>query len=360
MSRSRMTGRMFWVVSGRTRWAVAITVLAGLVFSAVALNVTERATVSAQTLENEAVASPGATNVISGNLAPITINDNTTASLYPSVGTISGVNQSITRIRVQLNNFTHTFPDDVDIILEGPQGQKAIVMSDAGGGADVSNLQMIFDSVAPLSAILPDEGVTTAGTFRAVNYGNGAGVFTDTFPAPFPAPNTLTDAPADLSVFHQTNPNGQWKLYVVDDAGQDSGSISGGWTLLVTVPAIFTVNSTNDPGNGVCDGSECTLREAITAAINAPGNSDQISFDPSFNTPKTIDLLTPLPDISESMAIVGPGANLLTVRRAFTAATDFRIFSIPPGITTGVALSGMTISNGRGETMAAQLRVAAI
>ncbi len=291
--------------------------------------------------------SPEATVVISGNGAPITINDNAAASLYPSVATVSGVNQSITRVRVQLNNFTHTFPDDVDVILEGPQGQKAIVMSDAGGGADVSNLQLTFDSVAPLSAILPDEGVTTAGTFRAVNYGNGAGIFTDTFPAPFPAPNTLTEAPADLSVFHQTDPNGQWKLYVVDDAGQDSGSISGGWTLFVTVPAIFTVNSTNDPGNGVCDASECTLREAITSAINATGNSDQISFDPSFNSPKTIELLTPLPDITESMAIAGPGANLLTVRRSLTAATNFRIFTIVGGIANGVAISGMHLTGGR-------------
>ncbi|MBP6004013.1 MAG: hypothetical protein KA746_11310, partial [Pyrinomonadaceae bacterium] len=195
--------------------------------------------------------SPESTTVISGNLAPITINDNTTASLYPSVATVSGVNPSITRVRVQLNNFTHTFPDDVDVILEGPQGQKAMIMSDAGGGGDITNLQMIFDSTAALSAVLPDEATLTAGTFRAVNYGNTTSVFTDTFPAPFPAPNTLTDAPADLSVFNGTNPNGQWKLYVVDDATQDTGSISGGWTLIVTVPNIFTVNSTNDPGNGV-------------------------------------------------------------------------------------------------------------
>ena len=61
----------------------------------------------------------------------------------------------------------------------------------------------------------------------------------------------LTDAPADLSVFNLTDPNGQWKLYVVDDAGTDTGTISGGWLLLLTVPTIFTVNSTADPGVGV-------------------------------------------------------------------------------------------------------------
>src|SRR5207244_7296305 len=40
----------------------------------------------------------------------------------------------------------------------------------------------------------------------------------------------------------------------------------------------FTVNSTADPGNGVCDAAECTLREAIAAA-NAAAGSDTITFN---------------------------------------------------------------------------------
>ncbi len=348
MPRSQ-TGLELTVISGGARWMIAVAMLAVVTLSAIAFRSIGTTTVSAQ-INGDQNAAPEATVVISGNPASITINDNGVASLYPSTATISGVNQSITRVRVQLNNFTHTFPDDVDIILEGPQGQRAMVMSDAGGGGDVTNLQLTYDSVAPLSSILPDDALLTTGTFRAVNYGDSSSIFTDTFPAPFPAPNTLTNAPADLSVFHQTNPNGDWKLYVVDDATQDTGSISGGWTLIVTVPNIFTVNSTNDPGNGVCDGSECTLREAINAAIAATGNSDQVSFSSLFNTPQTIDLLTPLPDITESMAIAGPGANLLTVRRSFTAATDFRIFNITNAATNGVAISGMTITGGNAST----------
>src|SRR2546422_7848022 len=39
--------------------------------------------------------------------------------------------------------------------------------------------------------------------------------------------------------------------------------------------ATFTVNSTADPGTGVCDDLECTLREAITAA-NAHAGTDTI------------------------------------------------------------------------------------
>ncbi len=40
----------------------------------------------------------------------------------------------------------------------------------------------------------------------------------------------------------------------------------------------FTVNSTNDADDGTCDGSHCSLREAIDAA-NGSGTVDTIDFD---------------------------------------------------------------------------------
>jgi CSLREA domain-containing protein len=41
--------------------------------------------------------------------------------------------------------------------------------------------------------------------------------------------------------------------------------------------ATLTVNSLTDPGDGICDAAECTLREAISAA----SSGDTITFDPS-------------------------------------------------------------------------------
>ncbi len=146
-------------------------------------------------------------------------------------------------------------------------------------------------------------------------------------------------------MFNLTNPNGVWSLYVVDDTGGDTGSISNGWLLALTVPTIFTVNSTADPGNGVCDATECTLREAINAAIANTGNGDLINFSSLFNTPQTINLMAALPVLNEFLTIQGPGANLLTVRRDDNAPA-FRIFTISGGIADGVAISGMTITGG--------------
>ncbi len=273
-----------------------------------------------------------------GNSNPITVNDNAAASPYPSTITVSGVNPAyMTSVRVSLTGFTHSYPDDVDMFLVGPQGQRAVLMSDAGGGSPgVVGATIGFEQSA--AAAISDTSLT-AGLYRPANYETS----TDTFPSP--GPGALFMAPADLSVFNGTNPNGTWSLYVVDDAAQDSGLISGGWQLRFTVPTVFTVNSAADPGDGTCDAT-CTLRDAIIAANASVTGSELIAFSSAFNAPQTIDLQTALPDISKSVTINGPGANLLTVRRSPSAGTNFRIFTIGGGIANGVTISGMTISNG--------------
>lgn len=58
----------------------------------------------------------------------------------------------------------------------------------------------------------------------------------------------------------------------------------------------FVVNSAADPGDGTCNASNCTLREAINAANNNPGG-DRIEF--SIGTgEKTINLLSEPPQIA--------------------------------------------------------------
>lgn len=273
------------------------------------------------------------------NAAAITIPGSGNASPYPSAITVSGVPTHFTRLEVQLNGYTHSFPDDVDILLVGPQGQRSILMSDAGGGSPgAMGATLTFAQTAPTP--ISDGTNPTTGTFRPANYANAPGDLVDTFSTP--GPGALTDAPADLFAFNGVNPNGTWNLFVVDDASGDQGSISGGWTLRFTTPTVFTVNSVADTTDGTCNAAHCTLREAITAAQDG----DLINFSSLFNTPQTINLLTALPDINRSITIQGTGANLLTVRRDFNAATEFRIFTILGSITNGVAISGMTITGG--------------
>jgi CSLREA domain-containing protein len=289
-------------------------------------------------------AASGGSLQIFGNNTSITINDGR-ATPYPSNVTVSGLTvNTATKIQVILSQFSHAYPPDVDVLLVGPQGQRCMLMSDAGGGAPVTNISLTFSSTA--ATVLPQNSSPGTATYRPANYVSDlvAGDLTDAIPDV----GVLTDQAADLNVFNQINPNGVWSLYVADDSTGQTGSITNGWLLLVTVPTVFTVNSTADPGDGVCDATECTLREAINAAIANTGDGDLINFSSLFfDSPQTINLLSALPDITKSITIQGPGANLLTVQRDFNVAASFRIINIASGVANGVAISGMTISNGR-------------
>jgi CSLREA domain-containing protein len=104
--------------------------------------------------------------------------------------------------------------------------------------------------------------------------------------------------------------------------------------------APLVVNSIADPGNGVCDAAECTLREAIAAA-NATAGDDTITF--ASDVSGTINLTGALPVLSTNITLTGPGANLLTVKRA--TGGDYSVFAINGGV--AVTISGLTITNGK-------------
>src|SRR2546422_2396174 len=165
----------------------------------------------------------------------ITINDNSSATPYPSSIVVSNVVGTIEKVTVSLNGITHGYPDDIDVLLVGPDTNAVVVMSDAGLGFDLNSVTLTFDDAA--SASLPDDTQITAGTYKPSNY---EGSSTDPFVAPAPAgPYNAT-----LSVFTNGNPNGTWRLFVVDDNLVDAGSISSGWTLnLWTTPTVSVTNA---------------------------------------------------------------------------------------------------------------------
>ena len=122
-----------------------------------------------------------------------------------------------------LTGISHTYPDDLDVLLVGPGGQKVILMSDSGGGADLNNVTLTFDDAA--ASNLADSTAILSGTFKPTNFATG-----DSFPAPAPAGPYGTA----VSTFSGLDPNGTWSLYVLDDAAIDSGSIAGGRSLKFT------------------------------------------------------------------------------------------------------------------------------
>src|SRR5688572_13821256 len=159
------------------------------------------------------------------------------ATPYPATLFVSGTTGTITNLTVSLLGLSHTFPDDLDVLLVGPTGAKSLLMSDAGGEFDLSNVTLTFSTGA---TPLPDNAIIITGTYSPTDYVTG-----DIFPAPAPAgPYT-----ASFADFIGTSANGTWSLYIVDDAGGDTGQIAGGFSLNITTSGGGTGTGVPDEGS---------------------------------------------------------------------------------------------------------------
>ena len=92
---------------------------------------------------------------------------------------------------------------------------------------------------------------------------------------------------------------------------------------------LYFVNTTSDTVViGACQNGNpgCSLRGAIQTANSHPG-ADGIEIDLPMGS--VINLTAALPDITESVGIIGPGPNLVTVRR--NTGGSYRIFNVTAG-----------------------------
>ncbi len=155
------------------------------------------------------------------------------ASPYPSVIRVSDLTGAVSKVTVTINRLDLGSPPDFDILLVGPSGQSAILISDAQGDwtGHIINMTLTFDDAAP--SPLPSDRTLTSGTYKPTNFDSDADLFLP------PAPGGPYGA--TLSAFNGTNPNGTWSLYVVrdrpghflDDGPPDPVIISS-WSLTVT------------------------------------------------------------------------------------------------------------------------------
>jgi hypothetical protein len=145
-------------------------------------------------------------------------------SIYPSIINVSGVLGVVSDLNVTVSSITHTFSDDLDILLVGPNGLNVMLMAGAGGSTVLVNAQFTFDDQA--GQLMPNTlPPLISGTYQPSNYEPLQGM-------PLPAPQGPYGSL--LSAFNGMNPNGQWKLYVADDGAGDTGSMQG-WSLQFNV-----------------------------------------------------------------------------------------------------------------------------
>ena len=146
------------------------------------------------------------------------------ADPYPGIIEVAGLGGNPRDVNVAINGFDHQKPDDVDILLVGPGGQQALVMSDVGGSAGMSEpVDLVFDDEASTS--LTASSALASGDYKPSN----TGPLADSFPSAPPG-----SRPASFAGFESGPANGQWQLYIVDDGNTaDTSGFIESWSLTI-------------------------------------------------------------------------------------------------------------------------------
>ena len=169
----------------------------------------------------------------------------------PSTVSVSGL-PVVTDVNVGLHGLTTGSMDDVDLLLVGPDGNQAVILSDAGGAHSVSDLDLTIDDQA--TSAPSDDGLVASGAYKPFNY-----VGADQFPAA-PQPQGFST----LAVFRHTDPNGEGRLFAEDDT---SGNLSvlDGWSL------DFSWDDTSRPSGSVTidGGAAATSSRSVTLKLDA-------------------------------------------------------------------------------------------
>jgi len=239
------------------------------------------------------------------------LNDLANASPYPSVIVVSNMTQVLTRVTVSVTGFRHDNPADVKMLLVGPNGQNVELMSAAGAGSSVTDVNLEFDDEA--AASLPQFSRLTTGVYRPTSYEPGVS-YSDPAPA--------TPYGASLGAFAGIVPNGAWSLYVMDVVQGDAGRI-GGWSLnfITTVPVPGTADlavscAAQPPAATIAS----PMNLVVTAVNSGPSDASGIVLTNSIQGGFYIDAVIP------SKGSVTQTGNLITC--AVGALTNGETFTL--------------------------------
>ena len=171
----------------------------------------------------------------------INIVDVSPSQPSPSPIPVSGLVGTISQVIVSINGFGHQYPSDVGMLVVGPNGANTVLMNNAGDGANVAGLTLVFSSnaVAPV----PATQALTSGTYLPSDYQAKPYNFLTSGPNNPTPPNPLPPSgpyATNLATFNGLSPNTTWYLYVQDDSAGDTGllvngqGVTNGWTLQIT------------------------------------------------------------------------------------------------------------------------------
>lgn len=259
----------------------------------------------------------------------------------------TGVISANSVISVSLN-ITHTFVGDVDIYLEGPNGCGTLELStDNGGGGDnytgtifsTNATNLITGGTPPFTNTFLPEG--NIGIAPNLNSGTGGGTY------------TISSSPIDGCPI-----NGNWTLWIFDDATLDAGSLQD-WSLEVTSPGNYTYSFTGAGVLGTPSFSGTSNSQASVSIFDAPiGENEFIitvedingcasatsSFANVFDVPNNIIITTVCADVNGgSISVVADpinnanfsGADIGVWEYSFNGGTTWTTDDVASGLVAG-------------------------
>src|SRR4051812_25654491 len=174
------------------------------------------------------------------------------ANPFPSGINVTGLPAVTTDVNVTINGLSHTWPDDLDIVLRAPSGRQTILVTDAGGDGNVTGINLTFDDAA--GTFIPPDGPMSSGTFRP----------TDSDEYSFGTPSGALGT--SMATFNGADPNGVWSLWVYDDSTSDVGQIASGWALNITAAPNAPTITAISPSDGYAGDLVTLTGTAFTGA----------------------------------------------------------------------------------------------
>ena len=240
------------------------------------------------------------------------------ASPYPSSITVSGMSGPISKVTVTFHNLTHGSLNDIDAMVVAPDGENLIVLSDAANENTytyASNATLTFDDAA--ANRVPGAGQVSTGSYKPTNNPVGSA---DTFPASAPTPSNETTLAGAFTGIDDAN--GTWRLYVVDDATGDLGSMAGGWSLTITTEtaAASTTTSVTSSDATSTTGDEVTFAASVRSGGSAV-TSGTVQFSADGDDIGSPVSLNGSGNASLSTSSLTEGTHL--IRATYSGATGF-------------------------------------
>ncbi len=240
---------------------------------------------------------------------------------YRSSIHLTNVPGYINNVTVTLRNLSHSYPADLSILLVGPNGQSVVLMSSAGGGTAVNNLTLRFND----AGVSMSEPLTSTVVYRPTN--NGLSM-------DFPPPAPSSPYGGSLSTFIGSDPNGPWRLYVMDTVYSDDGQIADGWRLQISTATTDTVTLTDTLPAGLTNvqlaappaGWQCDLAgSALACQTNYFAVGTPAIFTINATAPLTGGVITNTASITSTITDMDQRNNTVAITTTVSSAADLGI-----------------------------------